>query len=593
MPALKSSFSLRDSLKICLRHSPVEFGAIAVLSLLAALAPTAQVLVFALFIDRAIAVAADGAPVLSAALPLLLVLAIIGYQQLSRRATDYCWLRLSLNLQKLYEPTVVDRCAALDYRHIEDPDTRDLIFRMSQNGSERIQTGYRLIVDAVKLIARIAGVLVIIFTQSWPIALIILCFGIPLVYLATKAGRRSYDAHVEVTAHRRRYEYLMDILTNREAADERGLFAYSRAVKAEYDDQYNRFRAIDSRAIRKNNATLELGSIITCALVVLIIAFLLDPLMRGVMSAGLFLALVAAAFELIEIMSWDFTGLVDGLVQDRHFRREYAAFLSLSEQSGALDTPSAPIPFESLEFKDVRFRYPGTDKIVLDGLSFALKKDTRYAIVGVNGAGKTTIIKLLSGLYREYEGEILLNGRELRAIPPAELKASLSIIFQDFARYQITARENIAIGAINGFSGAAFDEAVRSAGLDEMIEKLPDGLDTVLGRLAGRGYDLSGGEWQKLAIARGILNPGGLCILDEPTAALDPLTENRVYEDFGRISAGRTTLMISHRLGSTKLADEILVLADGRVAEAGSHDRLMARDGLYREIYDSQRRWYL
>ena len=227
---------------------------------------------------------------------------------------------------------------------------------------------------------------------------------------------------------------------------------------------------------------------------------------------------------------------------------------------------------------------------MLNGLSFTLEKGRHYSFVGANGAGKTTITKLLLGMYQNYEGEILINGKELRTYSVAQLKALFICVFQDFSRYQLTMRENIELGNIGGTNNGNIERAVELSGLSKLKERI--GFDAHIGKLDEDGVDVSGGEWQRIAMARAIISQSEIKILDEPTAALDPIAERDVYENFRDISRGNTTVFISHRPGPTKLADIIYVLDGGRVIESGDHEKLMEEDGLYAEMFESQRSWY-
>ena len=221
-----------------------------------------------------------------------------------------------------------------------------------------------------------------------------------------------------------------------------------------------------------------------------------------------------------------------------------------------------------------------------------MKKNLHYAFVGINGAGKTTLTKLLTGMYDNYEGEIRINGRNIRDYELSELKALFAVVYQDFAKYSITIRDNIALGDVNHLDEERIGRAVSLAGLKDTIHMLPQGMDTYLGKIKEGGVDLSGGEWQRLAIARALYNPAEVRILDEPTAALDPVAESNIYEMFGQISRGISTIFITHRLGAAKLADNIIVINDGAVAEQGKHEELMKMGGSYAEMFESQRSWY-
>ena len=249
--------------------------------------------------------------------------------------------------------------------------------------------------------------------------------------------------------------------------------------------------------------------------------------------------------------------------------------------------------FQGIVFEKVSFTYPGRTDPVLRELSFTMGKDDCVALVGRNGAGKTTIVKLLLRLYDPTSGRILLDGVDLRDYDLDALRRKMGAIFQDFVRYELTAGQNIGLGQIDHLHDTArLFQAAESAGADELVRQLPDGLDTQLGRAFG-GRELSGGEWQKLALARACMRDGLLLALDEPTAALDTQTEYEVYTRFQELTRDRITLLISHRFSTVRMADRILYLADGGIQEEGSHLELMARNGEYARLYRLQAAQYL
>jgi len=309
------------------------------------------------------------------------------------------------------------------------------------------------------------------------------------------------------------------------------------------------------------------------------------------MSIGLFLSIFAAVMSLIETMSWSFTGTVSSITSNHQYLKDVDEFFKLSEENGALDEAGSRAILNTIEFRDVRFKYPGTDYYVLNGLSMKLESGKHYAFVGSNGAGKTTVVKLITGLYREYEGDIYLNDKQLREYELHELKSMFSVVYQDYAKYQVAMGDNIQFGNMN-CRVDDINKAIESVGLQKVVQRMKKGLQTPLGKILEDGQDLSGGEWQRIAIARSLVNNNAIQILDEPTAALDPIMENKVYEEFRGVSKGRTTIFISHRLGSTKLADIIYVIESGKIAECGTHESLMLDGQIYEKMYTSQRKWY-
>jgi len=253
-----------------------------------------------------------------------------------------------------------------------------------------------------------------------------------------------------------------------------------------------------------------------------------------------------------------------------------------------------PVPIrDGFEFDNVGFRYPGAERWAVRGLTFTLRAGEILALVGENGAGKTTLVKLLARLYDPDEGRILLDGHDLREYDPFALRANVGVIFQDFVRYHFTAADNIAIGRIEARDDRARIVAAAERSLaDEVIGKLPLGYDQVIGKRFRTGVDLSGGEWQKVAIARAYMRDAQLLILDEPTAALDARAEFEVFERFKELSRGKTVVLISHRFSSVRMADRIVVLVDGAVEAAGTHAELLEQRGRYAELFELQAAGY-
>jgi ATP-binding cassette subfamily B protein len=271
---------------------------------------------------------------------------------------------------------------------------------------------------------------------------------------------------------------------------------------------------------------------------------------------------------------------------------------SFFEIEPEIRSPANPRPFprkiaQGFTFEDVGFSYPGADRWAVRHLNFTLRAGEVLALVGENGAGKTTLVKLLARLYDPDEGRILLDGHDLREYDLAELRANIGVIFQDFVRYHMTAAENIAVGRIEArHDRLRIEHAARQSLADEVIARLPMGYDQVIGKRFRKGVDLSGGEWQKVAIARAYMRGAELLILDEPTASLDARSEFEVFTRFKELSEGKTAVLISHRFSSVRMADRILVLADGTVEASGTHEELLAQHGRYAELFELQARGY-
>lgn len=593
----KRQYGLGDLLRIPFQCNPGATIFLGLQYVLAGLIPTLQVLVTARFIDGALQIY-QGTMDLQEIYPVILaLLGLIAYRWVLFSVVGFANTRLRMGIQARFRTAVTEKRAHLAYHQIENPKTWDLIARVAGGAEDQIITGLTNLLDIVSNVIRITGLLLILFQQVWWAALVILVFSIPLFSLGIKSGRASYEVNREVSKYQRRYQYLGNVLLGREAVEERALFGYSNQLNETWHERHEEARLKEYEAGKKWFIRMKMGSSVTALTSVVVVGILLHPVLTGVISIGMFIALVNATFGLVDLMSWQFVNSMDQLARSKEYMRDLTDFVALEESYDAQSLPVTPPPvFESLEFRKVSFCYPGTENLILDEISFQIEPGGHYSFVGVNGAGKTTITKLITGLYDNYSGEILLNGRNLRSYSQGELKAFFNVVYQDFARYHISLRENIALGdqnrgagVVNGFS---VKEAASELDLADVIAKLPQGLNTPLGKIKEGGQDLSGGEWQRVAMARAVYNPAPFRILDEPTAALDPLSESRLYGQFERISQDKTTILISHRLGSTKLADLIFVIDQGRIAEQGSHEELMAHSGIYAEMYESQRGWY-
>ena len=352
------------------------------------------------------------------------------------------------------------------------------------------------------------------------------------------------------------------------------------------------------------------GVVINSLLTVVVVLVMIPLTVSGRLTVGVFISLATSMYDLINVIGRDMSSGINQIATAQEFMKDVTTFAALPEREDTItkgvNGKQKEIPkLKELEFRHVTFHYPGTDVDILKDFSLKLESGRHYAIVGENGAGKTTLIKLLTGLYREYDGEILYNGVELRSFPREEWFKIFSCVFQDFARYYLSVEENICLGTgdMNFTAGeetntqkservSRMEDAAKQLDIHDAISSLKYGYETRLGKLDEDSVDLSGGQWQRVAMARALMNDAPLLILDEPTAALDPLSESRLYEEFGEISKNRTTIFISHRLGSTKLSDHIFVLQDGGVREQGSHEKLMALQGIYANMYETQQSWY-
>ena len=332
-------------------------------------------------------------------------------------------------------------------------------------------------------------------------------------------------------------------------------------------------------------------------------------ILRRDLSVGYFAAFIGAA----ERFTSASTGIVTSIRTIDNtllYVKDYVDYLDLEEELASTQevthkqtSGASPIPSRitntsegvpTIRFESVSFSYPGSDRRALDNVEFSIPSGSHVALVGENGAGKSTVAKLLLGLYRPDNGRITTDGLDLTDVPSAEWRAGSSAVLQDFVRYELTAKENIGFGNIRHLEDdAAIRSAAEKAGADEVIVRLPSGYETVLGKAwDDEGQELSTGQWQKLAISRSYMRDAPVLVLDEPVSALDAKLEVEVYRQFRSLSQGKSVLLISHRLGSARLADQIIFLEGGKVIEEGSHDELIELNGRYANMYQSQAIWY-
>lgn len=524
-----------------------------------------------------------------------------------------CWKRVGWRVGNLFSNQICIRgneqilnectkkCGRLEYYLLEDPKTQDLVNRITDKINATLKWMMQGFLNFFSIFPPIIGTLVIIAMQVWWLAIVVTLMTVPLIAMSLRGGKQIYKAREEASVCERRHRYFFDILTGREAVEERSLFGYTGLLNEHWLNQYDTARKINLRAESLFAMNVNRGSLLTSVLSSVIILIMIPFASSGRMTIGMFISLSSAVYNLVDMMGLGMTKTVSRMAKYNEYMKELTKFAALpereTEREDTKTEETEPIVFEELEFKNVTFHYPGSSINILENFSMKLIKGWHYAIVGENGAGKSTFIKLLTGLYPDYEGEILLNGKEMRSYNQVEWKKVFAGVYQDFARYYISVEENILLGDIDSMNVAAAKSRMHQVSekleIHDAIIALKHRYATKLGKLDDDAVDLSGGQWQKIAMARALMSDAPFLILDEPTAALDPISESLLYEQFGEISKDRTTIFISHRLGSTKLADYIFVLGDGQVKEQGSHELLLKQDGLYAEMFKTQQSWYI
>ena len=445
----------------------------------------------------------------------------------------------------------------------------------------------QLIQSGLSLIA-VASVM--LFSIHWTYGLIFLVVAIPGLWMRLRQSRLMFDWQVERTPVERRMEYYNWMLTSSYHAKENRLFELGRVLSSRAADlrrNLNRRRLYFST----HRAASEFVTQASAAVVMFgAFGILAWRAGSGVISIGA-LVMFYQAFQRGLGFFQEFLSAVAGLYENSLFIRNVYAFLDLN---AALPEPVVPHPVprpvkQGIRFENVRFQYRDSSRPCLDDVSLTIEPGEVVALVGENGAGKSTLIKLLCRMYDPTSGRITIDGIDLRDFDKKELRRAISVVFQDFAQYQLSVRENIWVGnTLLPVGDDAILLSARASGADEFVRKLRSGYDTTLGSVFEGGEELSVGQWQKIALARAFLRTSEIIVLDEPTSALDPKSEFEVFEKFRELAAGRSTLLISHRLSTVKMADRIYVLNNGRISEHGTHSELVTRGMDYAELYNTQ-----
>ncbi|HEY4555816.1 MAG TPA: ABC transporter ATP-binding protein, partial [Lysobacter sp.] len=427
----------------------------------------------------------------------------------------------------------------------------------------------------------------------WLIALLVVAL-VPAFVGEAHFNALGYSLNFAWTPERRQLEYIRQMGASVETAKEVKIFNLHRFLIARYRELAERF-FLANRALARRRAVWG-GLLAALGTLGYYVAFgyIAWRTVRGDFSIGDLTFLAGSFRRLRQLLEGLLVGLSQVAGQALYLDDLFSFFDIEPEIASPPDAAPVPVPIRrGFVFENVGFRYPDAERWALRGLDFELRPGEVLALVGENGAGKTTLVKLLARLYDPDEGRILLDGRDLREYDLEALRANIGVIFQDFVRYHLTAGENIGVGQIDAMHDAdRVREAARRAMADALVDSLPGGYDQLIGRRFRTGVDLSGGQWQKLAIARAYMRQAQVMILDEPTAALDARSEFEVFQRFKELSVGRTAVLISHRFSSVRMADRILVLAEGRLEASGTHAELLAQGGRYAELFELQAAGY-
>jgi ATP-binding cassette subfamily B protein len=594
------------------KSAPGGVVALTLFTVVAAALPPLVAYVGKMIIDAVIAAhAAASGPARHAAMlravrlvgvELAAVVVIAGCERVLGLVRQLVGLRLGIDLNV----RILEKALRLELRHFEDPEFYDKLTRARREASTRplslIQSNFQVVRGGLTLIGYIA---LLVRFSGW-MALAVLVATIPAFIAEARFSGAAFRLRNWRSPDSRRLTYLEYVLANDEHAKEVKLFGLGPLLLDRYRTLAESFFADDRKLAVRRAAWGYALSLLSTAVFYGSYALIVVATVRGRLSLG-DMTLGLVAFRQGQQSFQAVLSALGGMYEDTLYMSnlfDYFAIPTDLPPARAIDVANKPPPLaavraeEGIRFDGVGFRYPGggpnAERWALRGVDVFIPKGQSLALVGENGAGKTTFIKLLANLYQPTEGSVLLDGRDLRSWDETELRRRIGVIFQDFNEYQLALRENVAFGSVEHLADdLRVGRAVDQGGAKELVAGLSAGLETQLGRWFGGGVELSGGQWQKVALSRAFMRTeADILILDEPTAALDAEAEHAVFQRFKALAAGRTTILISHRFPTVRMADRILVLEAGRVIEDGSHAELVAAGRRYARMFGLQAAGY-
>jgi ATP-binding cassette subfamily B protein len=579
------------------RSSPGGTVALAILtvvsaSLAPAIAYVGKLIVDAVVLARAAGPAADlRGVVVWVVLELGLIVAAALVERALGLIRQLVGARLGIDVNLM----ILQKALKLSLRHFEDSEFYDKLSRARREASSRplslVQSNFQVLRNGLTL----AGYIALLSAFSPWLVLVLLIATVPAFASEASFSAAGFRLRNRRAPEARRLNYLEYVMANDEHAKEVKLFGLGPMLLGRYRELAERLYGEDRKlAVRRTSWGFSLSMLSTLAFYGCY-ALIAVGTVKGRLSLG-DMTLYLVAFRQGQQAFQSILTAVGGMYEDTLYMSNLFSFLEIPVLEPA---PPAAVPAIATEygirFEGVGFRYPGAEQWALRHVDLFIPKGQSLALVGENGAGKTTFIKLLTRLYQPTEGRVLLDGRDLATWDETELRKRVGVIFQDFAQYYFVLRENVGVGSIEHLDDEPrIDRAIERGGARELVGALTAGLDTQLGRWFQGGVELSGGQWQKVALARAFMRQeADILVLDEPTAALDAEAEHAVFTRFRELSEGRTTIVISHRFPTVRIADRIIVLNKGEIVETGSHAELVAKGGRYAHLFSLQAQGYL
>ena len=595
---IRTSFThTPQAFKLVWEANPLATLGLGFLTLGGALLPATQAWVGKLIVDGVVASiqgAQDAEHVRSVFYYLVVELILFLLSAAINHARRLIQQLVQLQLANKIRAQIIRKALTLDMAFFEHPDFYDKLQNARREGGykpvELINDTFQIVQNVITMISFAA---LMLRFSPWLVP-ILLATSIPAFIAETRFSEQGFRLLTRRAPETRQINYLARLLTEDSSAKEIKLFNLGDKLLERYTTLFAKFFAEDKAlAVRRAAVGFSLGLIATMGFYGSY-AWIVWRTVQGTISLG-DMTLYLTIFRQGQSTFQSILAAVGNIYENNLFMANYFEFLDI-EPRMQVAAPAKKLPASmarGIEFRGVGFRYPESEEWVLRDIDLTIRPGEKIALVGHNGAGKTTLIKLLSRLYDPTEGVVLLDGIDVREIDPTDLRQKIGVIFQDFVRYHMPASENIGFGQIEAaHQMEKIVEAARKSGAHAMIENLPEGYQTMLGRWFHGGHELSLGQWQRIALARAFMRDAEILVLDEPTASLDAQTEYEIFRHFQELTEGKMAILISHRFSTVRMADRIIVIENGRIAEMGSHQELLRREGIYARLFSMQAEGY-